>query len=1101
MAARKDDFEGSLSESDASESLIVAVGASAGGLEPIRLLLEHMPIDTGLSFVIIQHLAAGQASMLPEILSRSTKMKVIQVTDNMNVEANTVYVIPPATTLTLQGNFLRLAAKEVATKPINAFFKALSLERKTKAIGIVLSGTGNDGTEGIKTIKAEGGITFAQDPKTAQYPDMPQNAIASECVYFVLSPEKISEELIRIAKHPQLAHARAKAQESEKTKGEIDLKKILMMLKTAFNIDFSHYKENTINRRITRRMVINKIENIDGYVAYLRANPLELQALFDDLLIGVTSFFREPKAFDTLKEKVFPELTKNRSYSILRVWIPGCSTGEEVYSFAIAVQEFLEEHDLSDLRVQVFGTDANEKSIDKARQGTYPKGIEENVSANRLKRFFQKSNGNYQIIKPIREMCIFAKHDITVDPPFSNLDLIMCRNLLIYFDNPVHERILPVFHYGLKPNGYLVLGEAESVGKFNYLFESINPKGVIFRKKNAQPQVVLDAQALAASTSKKATSKTSEKMDLLAALKDEVDRQLMEQYMPAAMLVNNNLDALFFRGQVNSFLSLESGTASLNINKIIRKDIRPQVETAIYRVRKENKQFTETVQTRQGEQSKTIEIQVKPLKTSQFEELFFLITFAEIPQGKMVYSSDVESAGASANHVLIQQNRELKEDLASAKQSLQTIVEAHEATNEELRSTMEEAQSSNEELQSTNEELETAKEELQSSNEELQTLNEELRNRNQDLAKVNDDLINLITNVDTIVVIVDGDFRIKRFSPLAQELLRIGASDVGRALTDIILGIQVKNLDSILHDVTSNLSTVKQEVVGGNGRFYELRVRPYLTSEKKIDGTVLSFVDVTDRKILENERGQHTVNLEREVKEQATKVLQSERLANIGETAGMVGHDLRNPLQTIVGELYLAKNEINLLPGSEQKTNLQENVDVLEEQVSYMDKIVSDLQTFVKKVEVHKKELKLKSLIDATLDQIKMPKNIQTSTQLAEELTIYADQLLLKRVLVNLITNAIQAMPSGGELKIRAQGNDKKQVQIEVEDTGVGIPEEVKPKLFTPLFTTKSRGQGFGLAVCKRVIEAQGGTINFESQAGKGTKFMVRLPAAPKSHK
>jgi two-component system CheB/CheR fusion protein len=1068
---------------------IVGIGASAGGLDPIRALLEAIPENIGLSFVVIQHLTAGQESMLPEILSRSTKMTVVQVKDNMNVQANRVYVIPPGTTMTLQGIYFKLAPKEAANRPINAFFTSLSTELKTKAIGIVLSGTGNDGTEGLKAIKAEGGITFAQDPKTAQYPDMPQNAINSDSAYFVLSPEDIAKELISIAKHPQLAHTRAKAQKTELTKGELELKKILGIIRSAFGIDFSHYKGNTVNRRITRRMVINKIENVEAYITYLRANPKELQALFDDLLIGVTSFFREPKTFDLLKEKVLPALTRDKSLSIMRVWVPGCSTGEEVYSIAITIREFLEDNDIADLRVQVFGTDANEKSIDKARQGIYPKAIEETVSPNRLKRFFQKNNGNYQILKPIRDMCIFAKHDLTVDPPFSNLDLIMCRNLLIYFDSHLQERTLPIFHYGLKVNGFLILGESESIGKFQYLFEPISPKSVIFRKKSAQLPVPLNAEEIMKSVIHK-PSRKFERTDLLATLKDEVDRELMEQYTPAAMLVNSNLDALFFRGQVNSYLTHESGTASLNVNKIIRKEFRAQVETAIYRVRKENKPFTETVPIKVGEDSRTVEVKVKPFKRSQFDELFFLITFVQVPY-KVLYSSET---AASADQILTQQNRELKEDLESTKQSLQTIVEAHEATTEELRSTMEEAQSSNEELQSTNEELETAKEELQSSNEELTTLNEELRNRNQDLSVVNDDLINLMTNVDTTVVIVDGAFRVKRFTALAQELLKIGPSDVGRPITGIILGLQVKDLQKILHEVTRNLSTVKQEIAGDNGRFYELRVRPYLTSEKKIDGTVLSFVDVTERRILEREKAEHTTALESQIKDQAATISSSERLANIGETAGMVGHDLRNPLQTITGEVFLAKAEVKSLPEGEQKKNLEENIGVIEEQIGYMDKIVSDLQMYVKRLDVVKQEVKVKPLIMGIVDKTKIPRNIQTSVQLEESLTVEADPLLLRRVLVNLVTNAVQAMPNGGKLNISTQVNDKNQMQIDVGDTGVGIPEEVKPKLFVPLFTTKSRGQGFGLAVCKRVIEAHGGTIDFKSQEGKGTTFTVRLP-------
>ena len=383
----------------------------------------------------------------------------------------------------------------------------------------MLSGTGNDGTEGLKAIRAEGGITFAQDPDTAQYPDMPKNAIAAEAPDFVLSPEQIAKELVRIAKSPQLIHSETKEPEQEKV--ETDFKKIIMLLKSSFGVDFTHYRETTINRRITRRMVINKTENMKEYVEYLRAHPSERQALFDDMLIGVTSFFREPDTFLALKEKVFPELVQNRtSDESIRVWVPGCSTGEEVYSFAIAIQEFLEEKALTEIRVQIFGTDANEKNIEKARQGTYPKSIEDKVSGSRLKRFFTSDNGHCRIAKFIRDMCIFAKQDITTDPPFSNVDLIMCRNVLIYFDSYLHERVLPIFHYGLKSNGFLVLGESESVGKFQYLFEPISPKGLIYRKKQAQPQAMIGERVFVPYAAKK-TDEPVVKADLLTCFGGE----------------------------------------------------------------------------------------------------------------------------------------------------------------------------------------------------------------------------------------------------------------------------------------------------------------------------------------------------------------------------------------------------------------------------------------------------------------------------------------------------------------------------------------------------------------------------------------------------
>jgi two-component system CheB/CheR fusion protein len=1074
---------------------IVGIGASAGGLDPIRELLGHLPSTLGLSFVIIQHLAAGQESLLPEILARSTKMQVVQVTDNLEVIENHVYVIPPGTTMTLEGSYLKLVPKVATQRPINAFFSSLALERKSQAIGIVLSGLGNDGTEGLKAIKAEGGITFAQEPKNAQYADMPRNAIDSQAIDFVLEPERIAKELTILARQPNLIHAKAKELEIQLSKEETDLRKILMLVKTAFGVDLTHYKQTTINRRITRRLVINKSKNLRQYVDVLRSDKKELQALFNDLLIGVTSFFREPKTFEILKQKVFPQIINERSPTTekLRFWVPACSTGEEAYSLAIAFQEFLQDNDIVNVNVQIFGTDANEKSIEKARQATYPKAIEETVSDIRLKQFFSKLDGRYQISKPIRDMCVFAKHDITSDPPFSNLDLIICRNLLIYFDVYLQERVLPVLHYGLKPDGFLVLGESESVGKFQYLFEPLTTKSAIFKKKRAQPQATIETGTFVPYATKK-TCNPPQKIDAMTSLKQEVDSELIEQYVPATLLTNSNLDILLFRGQVNPYLTHESGTASFNVNKIVKKELKPQVQLAILRAKKENKAAIERVSLEEKDVNKTVEVMVKPFNASQFDETFLLISFKEILCPSVPKTSIAEDRLKFGGEDLQErQIRELTEDLISSKQTLQSIIESHEATTEELRSTIEEAQSSNEALQSTNEELETAKEELQSSNEELQTLNEELKNRNELLTTTNDDLANLIKNVDTTVVIVDNNFVIRRATASAWGVLNIQPSDIGHAIFATNIANFIKDLETKLNNVTTNFTQVVQEVPGQNGLYYELRIRPYLTSSKKIAGAVLTFVNITERKLLELQQKGHTEKLEADVRAQEAKLIASERMAAIGKTAGMVGHDLRNPLQTVVGELYLAGKTLEELPDSEQKGSLHESIATITEQTQYMDKIVSDLQTFVKPVEAHKEKVYLKKVIDNILAKIITP-NIKIDVSVSKDLVINTDLQLLKRVLINLVTNAIQAMPNGGQITIKARRVNEGQVEISVEDTGLGIPDEIKPMVFTPLFTTKAQGQGFGLAVCKRVIEAQGGTIEFESPVGKGAKFTIKLP-------
>ena len=668
MSSQKDGLNKQSNTEDKGDQafVIVGIGASAGGLDPIRKLLENLPVDTGMAFVVIQHLATGQESMLPEILSRSTKMKVLQVRDGMQVEKDHVYVIPPGTTMTLKNGFLNLVPKGNALKPINDFFISLACELRTEAIGVVLSGTGNDGTEGLKAIKAEDGITFAQDPETAQYPDMPKNAIAADTSFFILPPEKIAEELTSIAKHPPLSQL----QKIESSKDVSDLKKIYLMLKVAFGTDFTHYKESTINRRMTRRMVINKITDLKAYLEYLRTHPVELQSLFDDLLIGVTSFFREPNTFLALKEKVFPEIIKKKSQNEpVRVWVPGCSTGEEVYSLAIAIQEHMKENVIFDGKIQIFATDVNEKNIEKARHGIYSKSIEENVSESRLKKFFTDQRDTYQIVKSTREMCIFAKQDITNDPPFSNLDLVICRNMLIYFDSFLQERVVPIFHYALKDGGFLVLGESESVSKFENLFEALTSRGVIYRKKRAQPQIGLSHEVFAPYLAT-VDIKQPQKLDATLLLKDEVDRQLMVEYVPPTLLIDNKLDILGFRGQVNPYLTHEQGPASLNVNKVVLKELRGEVQTAIYTARKENKPFKVKVQFTLEGQPRIVNLKVKPLKMPQYSDPFFLITFeeAKVDLRKETESSFSQNRPKNSESVQIQA---LREDLAACKLSMQ----------------------------------------------------------------------------------------------------------------------------------------------------------------------------------------------------------------------------------------------------------------------------------------------------------------------------------------------------------------------------------------------------------------------------------------------
>ncbi len=1049
-------------------------------------------MDTGLAFVIVQHLAPNQESMLPEILARSTTMPVNKVEDGMQVEPNNVYVIPSGAAMTIEDGCLKLRPKTSSFKPIDEFLNSLAVERKTRAIGIILSGTGSDGTEGLKAIKAEGGITFAQDPKSAQYPDMPKSAIVSETVYFVLAPQQIAEELSRIAKHPEITRQRMEEPKPQ-LEDEKDPQTIFTILKAAFGVNFSNYKKTTIDRRISRRIVLNKIENMKQYLAYLRMHPEEQQALFDDLLINVTAFFREPSTFLVLKEKVFPELVKNRqSGQSIRLWIPGCSTGEEVYSMAIALTEFLEEKNLFNIPVQIFGSDVNEKNIDKARKGIYLNIIENNVSENRIKRFFTNFNGNCQVIKQIRDMCVFTKHDITEDPPFSNIDLIVCRNLLIYMEPKLQERIISTFNYGLKPNGYLVLGGSETVGKFATLFDSITKRGTILKKKSGQPPAELTLQVPIESSKAKTPLSFPQKNDAITSLNEAVDQLLMAEYVPATLLINGNSDILAFRGQVNPYVSIEPGTASFNVIKLVRKELRPTVQTALYRAKKSKKEINETVRFELGGLIKTVTVLIKPFNITKNNELFFLVLFNEKGTVKDQKTTS-KHARQESDMTRDQQIRELIKDLDSTKQTLQTVIEQQEATTEELSSANEEVQSSNEELMSTNEELETSKEELQSANEELTTLNEELKDRNQTLSHLNDDLANLMDNIDTAVIIVDTDLKIKRFTASAQELLGLVPSDVEHPITNFHLRIQVDDLEEQIQTAITNIDTVRKEIENKNS-WYQMRIRPYVTGDKKIFGAVLSFSNITEMKKWEFDRRLHTEDLETIVKEQAQKIVQSERLVMIGKTAGMVGHDIRNPLQSIVGELYLAKSEVDELSDDSAKKSLQESIAFIEEQVFYMNKIVADLQDVARAPTPQMSETNVEKIVKEVLGSIPLIENIASSFYIEKDFPILIlDAVYLKRILTNLISNAVQAMPKGGKLTVSAICQDNKAL-ISVEDTGEGMPDEVKAKVFTPLFTTKAKGQGFGLPVVKKLTEAMSGTVAFENEKGKGVKFILKFP-------
>ncbi|MGB8353172.1 MAG: chemotaxis protein CheB [Chthoniobacteraceae bacterium] len=832
---------------------IVGVGASAGGLEAFSNLLRALPKNPGLAIVFIEHLDPHRESQLVPILTRETTMKVSEALHGMKIERDHVYIIPPNANIEISdGRLLIIRRKSDGARvpmPIDQFFRSLATARREKAIGVVLSGTASDGSAGLKAIKSGKGITFAQEETSAKYTGMPRSAIASGCVDFILPPEDIARELARIVAHPSAKARRTHALDMDADEGHDGLKGIFSMLRRMAGVDFSLYRKSTISRRIQRRMVLNKAGDLAAYAAILRDNPGEIDDLYQDILIHVTGFFREPETFKALETIVFPALVKKHTSleDPIRIWLPGCSSGEEAYSIAMSLVEFLGEK-ISGLRIQIFATDVSERIIEKARQGLYRETIVDEVSPERLKRFFTKKARGYQISKTVREMCVFARQNVIQDPPFSKLDLISCRNLLIYLEPVLQKKLMPVFHYALNADGFLMLGSAETTGAYEELFRPVDQKNKIYQKKPGNPRVSFNPDGFYQSHEQAAFHEKSigyqeESWTRLDVLK-EADRVLMTKYCPPAIVVDENMEIIQFRGQITPFIEPATGEASLSLYKMVREGLQIELRGAIQRARQGGVIRKEGLQFKHGGQQRLINLTVMAIGTPATKERCFIILFEEKPHSEPPAVQDRKGRGNRRDP----KTEQLQHELGAMKEHLQAVIEAQEATNEELRSANEEIQSSNEELQSTNEELETAKEELQSTNEELTTVNEELLHSNLKLSEVNNDLSNLLRGVNLPIVMLDRDLNIRRFTPAAQKTLKLLPTDAGRPITDIRPDINIASLDHMLHEVIEGLVTKEAEVQDKQGHWYLLQVRPYQTIDNKIAGAVMVLFDIDARK-------------------------------------------------------------------------------------------------------------------------------------------------------------------------------------------------------------------------------------------------------------
>jgi chemotaxis methyl-accepting protein methylase len=842
---------------------IVGIGASAGGLEALELFLANVPAGSGMAFIIIQHLDPTHKGIMVELLQRGTPMKVLQVKDRTRVKPDCVYVIPPNKDMSILRGVLYLldpVAPRGLRLPIDFFFRSLADDQREHSIGVILSGMGSDGTLGLRAIKEKAGIVFVQEPSSAKFDGMPRSAIEAGMADVVAQVDALPGRISAYLQHSPLNAQPGLAAEDKAQSG---LEKVMIVLRAQTGHDFSLYKKTTIYRRIERRMGIHQIERISNYVRYLQENPQEVQLLFRELLIGVTSFFRDPEAWEQLKTEVLPALlTENSPNQALRAWVPACATGEEAYSLAILFKETLEKLKPSkNITLQIFATDLDQQAIEKAREGVYPANIAADVSAERLDRYFVKVERGWQVAKSIREMVIFALQNIIMDPPFTKLDLLNCRNLLIYLTPELQKKLLPLFHYSLNPGGFLFLGSAETIGGFGSLFAPLEGKNRLYRRLEPALQAEpVEFPSAFVSHPGKAVKEQKPALNLQTL----ADQLLLQTYSPAAVLTNDKGDILYISGRTGKYLEPAAGKANWNIFAMARQGLRYELSAAFQKAQRQKEAVTIgnlVVGTNGGTQ--IVDVTIQPIREPESLQGMFMIVFTDRtapPEEPKVTGKPRRVTPHSARVA------ELERDLDLARQQVQIIREEIQTSQEELKSSNEEMQSTNEELQSTNEELTTSKEEMQSMNEELQTINNELQAKVDELSRTNNDMKNLLDSSDIATLFLDNDLRVRRFTSQTSKITRLIPADVGRPITDIASALLYPQLADEVRQVLQTLVKVERQISIPDGTWFAARILPYRTLENVIDGVAITFTDITAYKTLEAElraadtRGRDSLN-------------------------------------------------------------------------------------------------------------------------------------------------------------------------------------------------------------------------------------------------
>ncbi|WP_343715073.1 CheR family methyltransferase [Inquilinus sp.] len=823
------------------------MGASAGGLEAFERFFLHMPADTGLAFVLVPHLDAHHKSAMAELVGRFTRMPVVQIEDGMTIATDCIHIIPPNTTLTMRGDAFQIETPRSHASTIDSFFRSVAEQHGETAAGIILSGSGSDGSVGLKAIKEGGGLTMAQAGETSRYDSMPRSAIATGLVDFVLPVEEMPAQLVQYAR--TLSRLKREGTTPVRQETRRHLVKIFTLLRASTGHDFSQYKNNTFIRRVHRRMQVMQMTSLADYVELLRKDAVEVEALFRDLLIGVTHFFRDAKAFEVLEREVIPKLMEEKGPDDqVRVWVPGCATGEEAYSIAILLRERMIESDVA-LKVQIFATDIDDHALTVARNGVYPDTIARDISPERLERYFVKDAGNYRVIKEIREMCIFSVHNVIKDAPFSKLDLISCRNLLIYLDATLQNRVLLLFHFALRQRGYLFLGPSENITQHPKLFAKIDSRQRLFKARAVEAERPTVEFPLTTSIYRN-HMELERPAGALPIVKDTISRRaqrVVDGYAPACFVVDEHYEILHFSGRTGRYLQPSPGVASLNLFSIVEASLRPDLRTVIHQAFASGQRtLRENVSLPVDGGFQAINLIAEPLAVTETDQKLCVVIVQEVGTLKQLGITRPEAASDVQKDEII---RHLESELIATRERLQTTIEELETSNEEMKSSNEEFQSVNEELQSTNEELETSKEELQSVNEELETVYAELNSKIESLDRAISDRKNLLESTQIATLFLDNNLRVRSFTPAITEIFHLIESGYGRPITDIVSRLSYEALSRDVSRVLRTLTRLEQEVALADGSAsYIMRILPYRSVDNVINGVVITFIDITERK-------------------------------------------------------------------------------------------------------------------------------------------------------------------------------------------------------------------------------------------------------------